>query len=85
MHFDDNRVERIDIDATGKGYRVNPIGRDTQWPLREADYVGTLEHDQKTTISLIVARHSALDLAEGIGLLGLEPYTGFDSYDKEPW
>ena len=36
-------------------------------------------------MSLILARHSALDLAEGVGLLGSEPYTGFDSNDNELW
>jgi hypothetical protein len=80
-----DKNELIEIEATGKQHKVNPIGRDPQWPLRVSDYIGSHEYSRTVLMSRIKAKLSAIDLADGIGLLGPEPYTGFDSNDEEPW
>ena len=84
VRFSDDLEQRA-IESAGERCKVPPLGRGKQWPLHIADYIGTYDYDQKITMSQIIARHSAIDLAEGIGLLGPEPYSGTDSGDDEPW
>ena len=53
--------------------------------LRPAVYLGTPEHASATLIAYAMARHSAIDLADGAELLATDFVTQCDSGDTEPW
>ena len=80
-----DQPEVRDIEGLSTTRKVRPLGRDKQWPLREATRIGSEAYAMETLTSYAVARHSALDLAAGVGLLALDYVAHCDSGDTVAW